>query len=97
MNGSKNLFVSHLMYVKLLYTVEVNYDVVISFVGYYADRKSVKNAIRGTKNTISECSLRIAHELITPDFRLRWIPRARMQRDAITSLEGPSLSSIEIT
>lgn len=85
------------MYVKLLFTVEVNYDAVISFVGYYADRKSVKNAIRGTKSIISECSLRIAHEPITSDFRLRWIPRTRMQRDAITSPEGPPLSSIEIT
>lgn len=34
---------------------------------------------------------------LTLDFRLRWIPRARMQRDAIISPEGPSLSSIEIT
>lgn len=63
--------------------------------------RGVKNAIRGTKGAvIGNTALNAACASYTgnlPGFRLRWIPRARMQRDAITLPGGPLLSSIEIT
>jgi hypothetical protein len=63
--------------------------------------RGVKNAIRDTEGAvIGNTALNAACASYMgdlPGFRLRWFPRTRMQRDAITLPGGPSLSSIEIT